>query len=114
MFAILLGIVKESGVKKRFQGQEGVMEADRKAPRKQRHTAHRIWSRLKAEHPEIDIGESTVRRYVRLRKLCRKRSRGGNCWVCGGTKNSILKKDDRLRGCTSQSLMKGERQRLEG
>lgn len=24
---------------------EGILEADRKAPRKQRHTAHRIWSR---------------------------------------------------------------------
>ena len=47
---------------------EEMLEADRKAPRKQRHTAHRIWSRLKAENPEIDIGESTVRRYVRLRK----------------------------------------------
>jgi transposase len=47
---------------------EGMLEADRKAPRKQRHTAHRIWCRLKAEHPGIDIAESTVRRYVRLRK----------------------------------------------
>jgi hypothetical protein len=26
---------------------EGMLEADRKAPRKQRHTAHRIWCRLK-------------------------------------------------------------------
>ena len=47
---------------------EEMLEADRKAPRKQRHTAHRIWSRLKAEHPGIDIAESTVRRYVRVRK----------------------------------------------
>jgi hypothetical protein len=43
-----------------------MLEADRKAPRKQRHTAHRMWCRLKAEHPEMDIAESTVRRYVRV------------------------------------------------
>lgn len=47
---------------------EKMLEADRKAPRKQRHTAHRIWRRLKAEHPEAEIAESTVRRYVRVRK----------------------------------------------
>lgn len=47
---------------------EEMLEADRRAPRKQRHTAHRIWRRLKAEHPEIEIAESTVRRHVRLRK----------------------------------------------
>ena len=47
---------------------EEMLEADRKAPRKQRHTAHRVWSRLKAEHPEVEIAESTVRRYVRMRK----------------------------------------------
>lgn len=36
---------------------------DRDAPRKQRHTARRIWQRLVSEHG-ADIGESTVRRYV--------------------------------------------------
>jgi transposase len=48
---------------------EEMLEADRKAPRKQRHTAHRIWRRLKTEHPEMEVAESTVRRYVRVRKL---------------------------------------------
>jgi transposase len=47
---------------------DGILEADRKAPRKQRHTAHRIWSRLKAEMPEHPVAESTVRQYVRERK----------------------------------------------
>src|SRR5512142_391418 len=47
---------------------EQMLEEDRKAPRKQRHTAHRIWCRLQAEHPEMEVGESTVRRYVRVRK----------------------------------------------
>jgi hypothetical protein len=45
-----------------------MLESDRQAPRKQRHTAHRIWTRLCEEHPEHAIGEPTVRRYVRLRK----------------------------------------------
>ena len=45
-----------------------MLEADRQAPRKQRHTAHRIWMRLRKEHPEHPIGEATVRRYVRQRK----------------------------------------------
>ena len=38
---------------------------DEQAPRKQRHTAHRIWERLRSEPYEFGIGESTVRRYVR-------------------------------------------------
>ena len=40
---------------------DAILEADRKAPRKQRHTAHRIWTRLRHEKPEIVVGESTVR-----------------------------------------------------
>lgn len=39
------------------------LEADRAAPRKQRHTARRVWERLRDEH-DVVIGESTVRRYV--------------------------------------------------
>ena len=45
-----------------------ILEADRKAPRKQRHTAHRIWIRLRREMPEAEVAESTVRQYVRARK----------------------------------------------
>ena len=47
---------------------EGVLEADRKAPRKQRHTAHRIWQRIKVEMPDQVVAESTIREYVRERK----------------------------------------------
>ena len=47
---------------------EGMLESDLKAPRKQRHTAHRIWARLRDEHPEVSIAEATVRRYVALRR----------------------------------------------
>jgi transposase len=39
------------------------LEADRVAPRKQRHTARRVWQRLLDEH-QAQVGESTVRRYV--------------------------------------------------
>ena len=42
---------------------DGWLEADRTAPRKQRHTARRVWQRLVDEH-DAEVGESTVRRYV--------------------------------------------------
>jgi hypothetical protein len=48
---------------------EAILEADRKAPRKQRHTAHRIWCRIRAEIPGVQIGEFTIRHYVRERKI---------------------------------------------
>jgi hypothetical protein len=48
---------------------EGILVSDQEAPRKQRHTAHRIWCRLRAERPEVEVAESTVRQYVRKRKI---------------------------------------------
>jgi len=42
---------------------DGWLEADRSAPRKQRHTARRVFQRLVEEHG-AQVGESTVRRYV--------------------------------------------------
>lgn len=39
------------------------LNEDRDAPRKQRHTARRVWERLVEEH-EASVAESTVRRYV--------------------------------------------------
>ena len=47
---------------------DAILQADRKAPRKQRHTAHRIWCRLCAELVQVTVAESTVRAYVRERK----------------------------------------------
>jgi transposase len=44
-----------------------ILEADRQAPRKQRHTAHRIYIRIDREL-RYQIAESTVRQYVRERK----------------------------------------------
>jgi hypothetical protein len=48
---------------------DAILEADRKAPRKQRQTAYRIWCRLRAELAEVTVAESTVRKYVRERKV---------------------------------------------
>jgi hypothetical protein len=37
---------------------DGILGQDWQAPRKQRHTAHRIWTRLCEEHPEqLGIGD---------------------------------------------------------
>jgi transposase len=46
---------------------EGWLKADREESKKQRHTAHRIYTRLVEEHG-FKGGESTVRRWVRERK----------------------------------------------
>ena len=43
---------------------ERILLTDERAPRKQRHTAHRIFNRLCAELPEVEISERTVRQYV--------------------------------------------------
>ena len=48
---------------------DAILESDRKAPRKQRHTAHRVWSRMRHELPECSIAERTVREYVHDRKI---------------------------------------------
>jgi transposase len=47
---------------------DAILEADRKAPRKQRHTAHRIYERIRVEVPECTAAERTVRQYVERRK----------------------------------------------
>jgi hypothetical protein len=47
---------------------EEVLVADKSAPRKQRHTAHRMWMRLCEEMPQHPVAQSTVRAYIRQRK----------------------------------------------
>ena len=47
---------------------DGVLEGDRRAPRKQRHTARRIHRRILTEFPDTAVAESTVRNHVRERK----------------------------------------------
>ncbi len=46
---------------------DGWLLADRQVPRKQRHTARRVWQRLVAEH-DATLSEVTVSRYVARRK----------------------------------------------
>jgi transposase len=43
------------------------LEADRAAPRKQRHTGRRVWERLRDEYG-VEVSERQVRRYVRERR----------------------------------------------
>jgi hypothetical protein len=48
---------------------EAILQGEEKAPRKQRHAAHRIWSRIREELPEVRVAESSIRGYVRERKI---------------------------------------------
>ena len=47
---------------------DAILEGDARAPRKQRHTAHRIYQRIRVEQSGCEVSESTVRRYVREKK----------------------------------------------
>jgi transposase len=57
------------------------LEADRDAPRKQRHTARRVWERLVEEH-DVVVAEVTVRRVVR-RLRAELESRFGEVTIVG-------------------------------
>ena len=46
-----------------------ILVGDQKAPRKQRHTARRIFNRIRAELLNTPAAKSTVRQYVRERKF---------------------------------------------
>ena len=46
---------------------DAILVTDRKEPRKQRHTAHRIWQRVR-EELNVEVAERTVRQYVEQRK----------------------------------------------
>jgi transposase len=47
---------------------DALLQADQKAPRKQRHTAQRIYRRIRQELPQYPVGRSRVGEYVRQRK----------------------------------------------
>lgn len=47
---------------------DGWLVGDQDVPRKQRHTARRVWQRLVAEH-QACVSEVTVSRYVRRRRV---------------------------------------------
>ena len=44
---------------------DAILAADKHAPRKQRHTAHRIYELLRQDRADCPISERTVRQYVR-------------------------------------------------
>src|SRR5512143_1711368 len=46
---------------------EEMLDRDRSAPRKERHTAHRIWQRIRRDVPSFDLSERSIRKYVRKR-----------------------------------------------
>lgn len=46
-----------------------ILDEDKRAPRKQRHTAHRIFVRIQRELPECRVAETTVRQYVHKRRV---------------------------------------------
>jgi transposase len=46
---------------------DAILRADQVAPHKQRHTAHRIWERIRQERSDT-VAEASVRRYVQRRK----------------------------------------------
>ena len=46
---------------------DAILVNDRKEPRKQRHTAHRIWQRMR-EELGVEVAGRTVRQYVQQRK----------------------------------------------
>jgi hypothetical protein len=58
---------------------EAILVVDKTAPRKQRHTAHRIWTRLRQEQPQFAVSESTVRAWVRERKWALGLARAETC-----------------------------------
>jgi len=45
-----------------------ILTADELAPKKRRHTARRIWQRIRRERPQASVSEATVRRYVQHRR----------------------------------------------
>src|SRR4051794_31709143 len=45
-----------------------VLDEDRQAPRKPRHTARRLYRRILTEFPAATVAESTVRNHVRARR----------------------------------------------
>ncbi len=47
---------------------DSILETDQKAPRKQRHTAQRVYHRICQELPQYPVGRSRVGEYVRQRK----------------------------------------------
>jgi hypothetical protein len=59
---------------------DDILRADQQGPRKQRHTAHRIWVRIIGERPEAGVAESTVRHYVVSVRRTTPSNKSRNMW----------------------------------
>jgi hypothetical protein len=46
---------------------DAILQDDQSAPCKARRTAHQIWMRVQAEFSGVDVSESTIRHYVRVK-----------------------------------------------
>ena len=89
---------------------ERMLESDKRAPRKQRHTAHRIYTRRRERHPERPIAESTIRRYVGERK----REVGSNRETGGRTgQTAVLRHAQHGTGVSTLSQAAAARTRSE-
>jgi len=89
---------------------DAILMEDRKSPRKQRHTAHRIFTRIGEEMPDCRVGESTVRRYVRGKKRELGLLRSGEIFVPQSYQWGVEAQVDWYEACAD---LEGEREKLQ-
>jgi hypothetical protein len=75
---------------------DGILQSDWEAPRKQRHTAHRIWVRIQQEHRLLSIklcltGKSSGLLKTRLKHGIELRKNRGD-GACNGSPSTILQR----------------------
>ncbi|MGP3934269.1 hypothetical protein [Nonomuraea sp. KM88] len=61
---------------------DDMLRADLDAPRKQRHTAKRIFTRLVDEHQAAEVSYQMVRAYVAQRRAAIRRRRSSRSHIC--------------------------------
>jgi transposase-like protein len=82
-----------------------ILEANRRAPGKQRHTAHRIYVRIDQELSH-KVTESTVRRYVRERKRQMGLSSSGEIFIPLPPSSDSLRICSTARGIDSAEILR--------
>jgi hypothetical protein len=72
-------VATETKVRWSRDSDSPILEADRKAPRKQRHRAHRIWQRIHEQNPDCQCPQVNAEqlREARRRSPGRGNSRNG-------------------------------------
>jgi transposase len=89
---------------------DAILAADRQAPRKQHHSAHRILHRRQAELPACRVAESTVREYVREPK----RALGLLGRATGVPQSYAWRGEAQVDGYEAVADVEGARQTLQG